>query len=96
MGDFASQVFASSLQNNPLPLEEVEHYVVRVGQEEAATAPQTAPAGDGEGQSHGGSTDKQSGEVDVSSGGASGAPPVATEVRVHDAVQVVMLVHVVT
>ena len=96
MGDFASQVFASSLQNNPLPLEEVEHYVVRVGQEEAATPPQTTPAGDGEGQSRGGSADEQSGGVGVSSEAASGPPPVATEVRVCDAVQVVMLVHVVT
>ena len=83
MGDFASQVFASSLQSNPLPLEEVQQYIVRVGQPEAAAASQTASTGEGEVKAEGDSTNEQlgcgGGGVGVSSG-AECEPPVAVQV----------------
>lgn len=81
MGDFASQVFASSLQNNPLPPEEVEPYVVRVSREDAAPTPQTASSGEGAGKAGGGSTDEQSGKEGAVSSGGVIEPSVAAEVR---------------
>ena len=82
MGDFASQVFSSALQNNPLPFEEIQQYVVMMGEDGLSTPQRAAPSGEGAGGTEGGSRDGQlgggvPGSHDVEA--TSSQPPVTSE-----------------